>query len=181
MDSALAPILQRLHRLEAAAASRACLTRYMQLCDELTDATPWSELANLFAQEAVWEGVGARYSAIFGRHEGRAAIMAMLQSYVAGSTHFQMNAHFLTSEHIVLNEAGDQAFGHWLMLQTSRFHDGRSHLTSAQLSVRFIQENERWCMSQFQTKNIFSRPISAWDSDTALTVPAMAVSQPSRS
>ncbi|MBP6562353.1 MAG: nuclear transport factor 2 family protein [Neisseriaceae bacterium] len=171
----LATLTQRLHRLEAAAACRTCLTRYLQLCDDLTPATPWPELGQLFAEDAVWEGIGPRYAASFGRHEGRAAILTMVGGYVAGGTHFQMNAHFLTSEHLVVNAAGDHAVGSWLMLQTSRFHDGRSHLTSAQLTVQFVPEDGRWCMSLFQTQNIFSRPISDWDSNAALSVPPAAL------
>ena len=81
-----------------------------------------------------------------------------------------MNAHFVNSEQIEVN--ADHATGRWLMLQTSSFQDGRAHLNAAKLSIQFKQQADgQWAMKHFQTENIFSRPISHWESEAILPVP----------
>lgn len=67
-----------------------------------------------------------------------------------------MNVHFLTSELIELSSAST-ARGSWVMLQTSTFADGRSHLNAARLTVDFARGVVRWRMSHFRTENLFSR------------------------
>ena len=67
----------RLDRLESEGAIRACINRYMFLCDYLDARTPLDELAGLFTVDAVWEGIGEKYKGTFGRIEGREAIAAM--------------------------------------------------------------------------------------------------------
>ena len=62
---------ERLDRLESEGAIRACINRYMFLCDYLDARTPLDELAGLFTAAAVWEGVGEKYAASFGRIDGR--------------------------------------------------------------------------------------------------------------
>ena len=85
-------------------------------------------------------------------------------------THFSVNVHFLTSELIELSSA-NSACGSWVMLQTSTFADGRSHLNAARLSVDFARAKGRWRMSHFRTENLFSRPVDAWDVSAPLPVP----------
>ena len=160
----------RLERLEGEHAVRACMHRYMALCDQLDAQTPLDELAGLFTEDAIWEGIGERYRATFGRLEGRAAIRAMLGKYAVDPPHFRMNAHFLSSELITLN-SDDHALGCWLMLQTSTFADGRAHLTAARLRVDFRRLGEGWQMSHFRTENLFGRPVASWHDDAPLPVP----------
>lgn len=170
-NNLLQEITQRLIALEDLNKIRTCLTSYMKFCDCLDQHTPLDTLVKLFTQEAIWEGVGDKYRHTFGQLQGREEILKMFQSYVSGSTHFSMNAHFLTSENIIVDQGGFSAQGNWLMLQTSTFYNGKSHLNSAQLSVKFIKNDDQWLISHFQTENIFSRPISHWDHQSELPVP----------
>lgn len=168
--AALEAVIERLDRLESEQAIRRCMQRYMTLCDELDECTPLDELAGLFCEDAVWEGIGERYQATFGRLEGRAAIRAMLGKYCVAPAHFRLNAHFLTSEQISVIGDGE-AVGHWLMLQTSTFADERSHLTAARLTVDFARGEAGWQIRHFRTENLFGRPVAAWDQADPLPVP----------
>ncbi|CAM3013964.1 nuclear transport factor 2 family protein [Pseudomonas plecoglossicida] len=159
----------RLQRFENQQAIRVCINRYMELCDQLDASTPLDELAALFTQDAVWEGKGAKYAASFGGYRSREAIRAMFATYMKTPAHFALNVHFLTSE--VIEAEADQGLGRWVMLQTSTFADGASHLNAARLTVRFALEEGQWRMAHFQTENLFSRPVSEWNSEAVLPVP----------
>ncbi|SEQ62730.1 SnoaL-like domain-containing protein [Pseudomonas sp. NFACC02] len=164
-----ADLEQRLRRFEIEASARACMNRYMVLCDALDEHTPLHELAGLFTLDAVWEGKGAKYAQSFGGYRGREAIAAMFAGYMKTPAHFALNVHFLTSELIEVQD--DAVLGSWVMLQTSTFASGASHLNAARLSVRFAEEDGQWRMAHFQTENLFSRPVQAWNSDAELPVP----------
>jgi len=169
----LAALEQELRRLQAQPLIRACVTRYMELCDTLAPATPLDELAALFTADAVWEGKGARYAGSFGGYRGREAIAAMFRGYMTEPPHFAMNAHFLCSEAIAVDEDVQGADARWLMLQTSTFASGASHLNAARLSLRMAVEDGAWRIAHFQTENVFSRPVDRWnDEAAALPVPA---------
>jgi len=159
----------RLLCFEHQQAIRVCMNRYMALCDQLDASSPLDELAGLFCREAVWEGKGAKYAESFGGYRGREAIRAMFATYMKTPAHFALNVHFLTSE--VIEVAGDEGLGRWVMLQTSTFADGASHLNAARLTVRFALEEGRWRMADFQTENLFSRPVTGWNSEAPLPVP----------
>ena len=45
-------------------------------------------------------------------------------------------------------------------------------MDAARLTVRFAEENGQWRMAHFQTENLFSRPVDAWNSEAALPVPS---------
>ncbi|WP_328822843.1 nuclear transport factor 2 family protein [Pseudomonas sp. S36] len=162
-------LLERLRGFESQQAIRVCINRYMALCDTLDAHTPLEELVGLFTREAVWEGKGARYAASFGGYQGREAIRSLFAGYMKTPAHFALNVHFLTSE--VIEATGDHGQGSWVMLQTSTFNDGTSHLNAARLTVRFAFEEGQWRMAHFQTCNLFSRPVSAWNDDAPLPVP----------
>ena len=165
----LQDLQERLRAFESQHAVRTCMNRYMQLCDALDANTPLEELAGLFTQGAVWEGKGAKYAKSFGGYRGRKAIGEMFATYMKPPAHFALNVHFLTSE--LIDVQGDEATGSWVMLQTSTFASGASHLNAARLNVRFALEDGQWRMAHFQTENLFGRPVSAWNSDAALPVP----------
>ena len=166
----LEQMIERLNKLEATNIVRNMINRYMQICDDLSASTDLDELMNLFAEDAIWEGIGTRYQASFGRHEGRDKIAAMFRGYMQQDAHFVMNAHFLSSEQIYVEH--DLATAHWLMLQTSTFRDQRAHLNAAKLSVEYQRQADgQWKISHFQTENILSRPVTHWDSDIRLPVP----------
>lgn len=166
---------QRLRVFESQQAIRACMNRYMVLCDALDANTPLEELAGLFTREAIWEGKGAKYAKSFGGYRGRDAIRAMFATYMQPPAHFALNVHFLTSELIEID--GDTAIGSWVMLQTSTFSSQASHLNAARLTVRFAVEDGQWRMAHFQTENLFGRPVSAWNSDAPLPVPDSELQQ----
>ncbi|WP_447725836.1 nuclear transport factor 2 family protein [Sphingomonas koreensis] len=169
--ASLEEMAARLARIEAEGEIRRVMMRYMELCDRLDAITPMDELGELFAVDAVWAGRGQRYGAAFGGHNGRAAIVAMLDSYRVPAPHFAMNAHFLSSE--TISVAGDcaTATGAWMMLQTSTYTDGRSDLRSARLEVAFAVEEGRWRIARFETENLFSRPVDRWDDPAPVPVP----------
>lgn len=160
----------RLARFEAEHAIRACMNRYMVLCDALDSETPLDELVGLFTRDAIWEGVGDKYRASFGRIEGREALRAMFAKYMTVPPHFLLNVHFMTTELIEVQDA-DRAIGSWVMLQTSTFASGASHLNAARLSVDFRRVKGHWQMAHFRTQNLFSRPIDAWNQAEPLPVP----------
>ena len=62
----IAALEQRLGVLEAEAAVRRVMARYMQLCDTPSSDATLTELADLFADDAVWAGRGTHYQAEFG-------------------------------------------------------------------------------------------------------------------
>jgi len=159
----------RLRSFEHQQAIRVCINRYMALCDQLDAQSPLAELAQLFCRDAVWEGKGAKYAESFGGYRGREAIRAMFATYMKTPAHFALNVHFLTSE--VIEVAGEEGLGRWVMLQTSTFADGASHLNAARLTVRLALEEGQWRMAHFRTENLFSRPVTAWNSDAPLPVP----------
>lgn len=167
----MADMEARLRRLEDADAIRARVTRYMTLCDSLDSATPLDELLDCFTEDAVWAGKGARYGTSFGGHRGREAIGAMFRRYMGTPPHFGLNVHFLCSEHIVPT-GPDTAGAHWVMLQTSTFADGASHLNAARLTLQMARcPDEQWRVARFETENLFSRPVTHWNSDRPLPVP----------
>ena len=155
----IAEIIERLEQLEAHDAIRNCINRYMEICDELNANTDLYELMNLFDQDCIWEGIGDKYSKSFGHYDSWQSIYDMFKRYTQKESHFVMNAHFVNSS--------------WLMLQTSTFQDGRSHLNAAKLKVKFQKQADgTWKIKHFQTQNIFSRPVSHWHSEAELPVPS---------
>lgn len=165
MPSTTEPTLQslalRLRQLEAERASRNTLARYMTLCDQPCNDRQFPQLADLFTADAVWEGVGQDYAQTFGRQQGRAAITAFLGGYLAPSTHFRRNLHFLTSDQVMVSDDGEQVHGQWIMLQISTYEDGRSEAISARLNIDFrVGEDGRWLMAHFRTQRLDCVP---WD------------------
>jgi hypothetical protein len=161
-------LLLRLEALEAHVAIRALMANYMHLCDHLDHDTPMRRLGDLFTEDAVWIGTGARHGTAFGAHHGREAILAMLDRY-REPPHFTFNAHYLTSEHI--ETTGASARGRWMMLQASTYSSGSSDLRSAHLSVEFRRTDAGWQMARFETENLFSRPTAPWNDPTPIPVP----------
>ena len=153
----LETLLDRLDRLEAENAARRVMARYMELCDQPDDGYDIAALGDLFTKDAVWEGSGSKYSVAFGRHIGRRAIMDFIDSF-RRPPHFALNVHYLTSESISTDESG--VAGRWVMLQLSRYPDGKSSMLGARLDVRFALEHGAWRIARFQTENLFSAP---WD------------------
>ena len=165
----IARLSTRIAQLEAHAAIRGVMAEYMRLCDRLDASTPMHELGELFTPDAVWTGSGARYATAFGSRHGRAAILAMLDTY-RSPPHFAFNAHFLSSETIEVAQL--TARGRWMMLQTATYSSGASDLRSARLTVDFARAATRWRISRFETENLSSRAVDRWNDATPVPVPS---------
>ena len=172
LEAHIASLQAQLRRLQAEGAIRACVVRYMALCDRLDAATPLAELAGLFTEDATWEGRGARYAGAFGGYRGREAIAAMFATYMRSPPHFALNQHFLCSESIDVSADAASARAGWVMLQASTFASGDSHLNAARLDLALREENGTWRIAMFRTENLFSRPTGAWNDAAPLPVPA---------
>ncbi|WP_019531635.1 nuclear transport factor 2 family protein [Dasania marina] len=161
---------KRLTALESEKEVRECMNRYMYLCDDIGIDFPLEKLTQLFSEGAVWEGKGGRYSKSFGRCEGRDAIAQMFKKYTLPPAHFELNVHVLGNE--VINVDADSATGSWVLVQPSSFTSGKSQLSCARITAKFIKNNERWLIDHFQTESLFSRPMSEpWDQPALLPVP----------
>lgn len=171
-EQQIADLQSQVRRLQAEGHIRACVTRYMALCDRLAADTPLDELAGLFTEDATWEGRGARYAGTFGVYRGRNAIAAMFRTYMRTPPHFALNVHFLCSETLAVAHDALSADASWVLLQTSTFASGESHLNAAQLTLKLREEADgAWRIRLFQTENLFTRPTGAWNDSAPLPVP----------
>ena len=142
----------RLARFEAEHAIRACMNRYMVLCDALDARTPLDELAGLFAKDAIWGRYRRKVQGTFGRLAGRAAIRAMLGKYMTEPAHFALNVHFdFRADRVARRRCRHRPA--WVMQTSTR--QRRSHLNAAPHGFR-VQQHV-WRMSHFRTENLFSR------------------------
>ena len=148
----------RVVALEAENAVRKTIARYMALCDVPSGALDGETLAALFTEDAIWEGIGPQYTQTFGRLQGHAAILAMLQRYLPPVPHFATNVHFLTSETIEVD--GARAKGRWIMLQASGYVDARAELIAARLEIDFAPaaDGRAWLIQHFRTERLFDAP-----------------------
>ncbi len=162
-------VYARLDRLESESAIRGLVATYFDLCERLDAPDTLEELRGLFTPEATWSGRGARYGAAFGAHRGRDAIVAMLGKYAGPPPHFAINAHFLGSERIVVD--GPRARGRWMMVQASTYTAGSSDLRAASLRLEFERLAEGWRIGSFETENLFSRRVEAWDDQAPIPLP----------
>ncbi|KMS71332.1 iacI [Streptomyces viridochromogenes] len=150
------------HDSAAAATARAveCLTRYLRLCDVPTPEKPdavLAELAQLFTEDAVWEGIGGQYAEKFGRNEGRADVIRMLAGYLPPHDHFAANVHLLLPGTTECD--GSVVRGNWLMQQLARYADGSSEILVARLDVVFRTGRAQAQISEFRTERLFSAPL----------------------
>lgn len=170
-DARIKALEKRLNALESEGEIRACVSRYMEICDHLDANTPMDELGDLFTIDAIWVGAKKVYKDAFGKQSGRDKIVAFLETYRSPQPHFQSNAHFLTTE--TLNIAGDRASGRWMMIQTPTFSNGESFVMGAELDLRFRREADAWRIARFKTTNLFSRRIEGrWRDGVSIPVPS---------
>jgi hypothetical protein len=160
-DNMLATLAARLTALEADRAVRNVLSRYMTLCDQPCNDTQTPQLGDLFTADAVWEGIGELYTKTFGQQIGCDNIVAFLNAYLAPNPHFKKNIHYLTSDHVVVNDKHAQ--GQWIMLQISTYEDDSAEAIGARLNIDFTCDDDNvWKMSHFRTQRLFSAP---WNPD----------------
>lgn len=153
---------QRLQRLEAKEAIRACLGRYLDLCDVPGPLRSTDELAALFTPDAVWEGIGPAYAGKFGRIVGRSRVAEHVAGYLPPSDHFRRNTHLVGSEQ--LRTDGSTGSGQWLMQQLSQYADGSGDLLCARLRIDFVLSRDEAepsaAMFHFRTERLFSAQLT---------------------
>jgi len=154
--------------LTAEAEIRRIQARYMFLCDTPCpefgvedDAERIERIVDLYAEDAIWEGVGAYYDNQFGRSIGKDAIRKHFQGFWGQKRDpaLVLNVHYLTSEQIHVR--GDQADGQWVHCQPWIFSDGSSLLRSSRLNNLFRKENGAWKIARTRTENLFVAPLTA--------------------
>lgn len=175
-EDRLKTLENRLARLEAEAEVRRVQARYMFLCDtpnpefgSTSDADRIDRIMELFAPEAVWEGVGEYYDTQFGRAVGRDAVRRHFEGFWGGKTDpaLIMNCHYLTSEQIRVSDDAMTAEGNWVHMQPWLFSDGKALLRSSRLFNLFRKcEDGVWRFTRNRTENVFVAPLPAtWASD----------------
>ena len=165
LEETIARLNAEVAQLRAEADIRRLQTRYMFLCDTpcpeagvTTDEERISRIMDLYAEDAVWEGVGDYYRSQSGRQVGKAAIRAMFTEFWRSKdTGLILNVHYLTSEQIHVD--GDQASGQWVHCQPWLFADGRSLLRSSRLNNLFRRIDGAWKIARTRTENVFVAPL----------------------
>ncbi|WP_223515061.1 nuclear transport factor 2 family protein [Pseudomonas sp. GL-R-26] len=150
----LATLEGDLAKLEGESAVRRLMAHYMDLCDVPRAAIHLSQLAQLFTEDAIWEGLGTQTAQTFGQHQGREAVAAFVGGYLPPSDHFKLNLHYLTSESIVVD--GKAAQGQWIMQQISTYADGRNELFGTRLNIDFRCVDGVWLIAHFRTQRLFN-------------------------
>lgn len=156
----LAQLQREVAALRAEAEARRLLGRYMFLCDtplpegEMTAEARAAAIGDLFAEDAIWEGVGGAHGAQFGRHIGPAGIAAhMTRFYAARDPRQVFNTHYVCSEQVWATEDG--AEGNWVQFQPWIHDDGASILRSSRLHVSFRPTGSGWKIARYRTENLF--------------------------
>lgn len=176
----IARLESELDRLRSEADIRRLQARYMFLCDTPcpeagveNDAERIERIIALYAEDAVWEGVGAFYDNQFGRRVGRAEIRSHFQAFWSENRTpgLALNVHYLTSEQIHVD--GDAAEGQWVHCQPWIFSDGSSLLRSSRLNNLFRRVDGVWKIARTRTENVFVAPLtpgwaSSWPEKSVL-------------
>jgi ketosteroid isomerase-like protein len=174
----LVELEDRLERFEDAAAIRACVHRYMALCDRLDASTPMDALLDCFTEDAIWAGKGARYGESFG---GTAAARDRRHARPTAARCPARTARSArrTSPSTPTSSARSSSPP---PARTPPAPSGpccrpppsptRAHLNAAQLTLQMRRDTDgHWRIAHFETENLLSRPVDHWHSDTALPVP----------
>lgn len=163
-------LIERITKLESERDISRCMTQYMNLCDQLGPSFQIDRLLELFTEDAVWQGVGSRYSETFGKLEGVKSISEMFRKYCESPAHFALNVHLLSNE--IIDVDSEFARGQWTLIQPSTVREGHSRLSCAQITAEFKKVNGAWKISMFQTESIFNREVQKpWDDHTSQLIP----------
>lgn len=172
-------LVARIDALEAEADIRRLQARYMFLCDTpcpefgvADDEARIDLIMALYADDAVWEGVGEYYDGQFGRAEGKQAVREHFEGFWSTEREpgLLLNAHYMTSEQIHVD--GDVAEGQWIHMQPWLFADGSAVLRSSRLNNAFRKVGDRWLITRTRTENVF---IAALPDQFASSYPAASV------
>jgi hypothetical protein len=163
-------IERRLARLEAEADIRRLTARYMRLCDEPEPDETGSSFAELFTEDAIWEGLGAKAGQEFNRVEGLEKLLNWFATLrVPGQHLHKFNIHFLTSESILVDHDCNGAEGRWVMFQTTLLANGQAELRMARIVIHFRVEHDLWRIAHFTTRSLLKTALS---DKAALTIAA---------
>ncbi|QHC35991.1 nuclear transport factor 2 family protein [Komagataeibacter xylinus] len=164
-DTRLQALMADVAALRAESDIRRLISRYAFLCDTpLPDPTLPDDdarveaIVDLYAPDAVWEGVGEYYDNQFGQVQGHDGIRAHFRKFWARrNPSLVLNCHYMTSEQIHVH--GDEADGQWVHFQPWIFSDGTSVLRSSRLNNRFRMVDGVWKIARYRTENVFIAPL----------------------
>jgi len=138
----------RLARVEAAEQIRALKSRYCELCDDGYDA---DNLAELFAEDAVWDG-GEQ----LGRHQGREAIRQFFRNM---PTMISFAIHYVSNPFLTVSDDAMSAKGRWYLFQTATTApEGRAIWFTATYEDEYIRIGDRWYFKEVLLKRRFVAP-----------------------
>ncbi len=168
---------RRVDILEAEADIRRLMARYMWLCDTPLPEHPGDLgpqerielILALYATDAVWEGVGPFYDNQFGYSQGQNQLREHFEGFfmAKGSTQsttseLLLNAHYLTTEQIYVNDDLVTAEAQWIHMQPWLFSDGSALLRSSRLHNAFKIEDGVWKIARYRTENVYVAPLPKW-------------------
>jgi hypothetical protein len=149
---------RRIERLEAAESIRNLKARYCTLCD---DGYVASELAELFTEDATWDG-----GTSLGVHHGRAAIQRFFESMPAT---LSFAIHHVTNGSIEVAPDAKSATGQWLLLQMgTAANNGRALWIAGTYDDTYVRVEERWRFQRVVLSARFVAPYDrGWSTDAA--------------
>ena len=138
-------IERRLLALEAVEEIKRLKARYCAYCDDDYDA---DGIANLFAEDAIWEG------GTFGRYNGRDEIR---QFFVNAPAMLPFTVHMVMNPIIEVN--GDTATGIWYLFQACTFAEGeRAVWGSARYDEEYARVDGAWKFKNLKLSSHFWTP-----------------------
>lgn len=145
-------------------AVRAVISAYFNACD-IPRFNFDGNYDRLFTKDAIWEGVGERYAAKFGRLDGRSKIAAALQAAMDDDFSFEFNHHLLSNE-MIRAVSANQVTGSWSMTQMSTPKKGDSIWALSRIEADFRIEDDAWRIAHFRTRNLFYKIVpDGWNHD----------------
>jgi hypothetical protein len=139
-------LLRRVDALESESAIRRLMAEYQDARDFGTGKGAF--IANLFAADGIWEGVG-QFAEALGSHQGREAIERRF------SAPLPFSVHFLTNESIIVD--GDTATETWRYLQTA-VYKGQAVWIAGRYRNDFVRVQRQWMFRHVRLDGIFVAP-----------------------
>jgi hypothetical protein len=154
---------RRIARLEAAEQIRNLKARYCELCD---DGYPPDELAELFTDDAEWNG-----GDMLGAHRGRDAIRDFFATMPAT---LSFAIHHVTNPRIDVADDVTTATGHWLLLQAATDPSGQQAMwLAATYDDQYLHTNDGWRFRRVTLTTRFLAPYEqGWGARRGVTTSA---------
>jgi ketosteroid isomerase-like protein len=147
----LRDLRHRVERLEAIRDVSHLLYRYVYVADKAKDA---DVIAEFFAEDAVWEGVGQLSEF---RADGRRQIRDMFHDVF--TTYLPFTAHWVTNQVITLSRDGTKAYGQWHILEAANLKDNCAQVwLVAWYDNEFVRIGEEWKISHVRLVETFICP-----------------------